>query len=812
MTTIRSVRYLFMIAITAAVFFAGFGIAAAEPPEPVSGYSPFTVTVYDSTDKTPLELVRVMLTRNGVLVQGRVTNPEGKAVFRDVRPGWYVLEIHYAGYHDRNDSIQIDESHAAYSVALQNLSQGNVTVTAEHEQQISTVDVNTGNQVFESETYHAPPTARMTDLVQQNLAGAARAPTGEVHIRGQHGEYTYYVDGVPVPLGVFGGLNEVVDPKVIDRATFQTGGWSAEYGGQQTAIIELQNRVPAGNFHLDASTYAGSYLTFNGAKPFSAGTDVPYGNSGAGPGDTLGGKVGPFRSLNSNGQALSLSNHIGDFGYFVSGSRQETDRRIDQPVATLYNDHGFDYFLYGKFEYLLSAKDYLTANLNFGKTNTEVPFDTNEVGFSPDQQQTTNSFQTLSYYHTISSDPDNESNLFVGLFARQGGLIYTPSSISPVNFQFPGDSTNYALAENRTFSTLGIRSTYDVRLSHEFQFKGGFNFSGTNGTEHFTTRDSAGNSGPSVLTNFAGSDFGVFAQTEYHPAEWTSFDLGVRYDQHIAPDMPLQNQVSPRIRWNFLFDEANTAYLYFGRLFMPTNIEGLRTIASTQDTGNEALPTLPERDDFWEATYIHSFSFGLKSKLSVYYKLATPGVDDQTVGASAVKTPVNIAFVHTTGIELALSYSHPVIPISGYLNAALNHAYGTGAVTGGFLPISDDGDVTDLDHDQRLSIAFGINYQPADWFVSFSGIYGSGLTNGNPNGAIYQPGLFAFNDSAHVPANIIFNAGYGYIFHLGGTSTFEPSIYVTNLFDNDYLMKGAYFSSASYGERRNVVLNLAYHI
>jgi len=61
--------------------------------------------------------------------------------------------------------------------------------------------------------------------------GAARAPTGEVHIRGHHGEFTYYVDGIPVPLGVFGGLNEVVDPKAIDRATFITGGFAAEYGG-----------------------------------------------------------------------------------------------------------------------------------------------------------------------------------------------------------------------------------------------------------------------------------------------------------------------------------------------------------------------------------------------------------------------------------------------------------------------------------------------------------------------------------------------------------------------------------------------------
>jgi len=49
--------------------------------------------------------------------------------------------------------------------------------------------------------------------------------------------------------------------------------------------------------------------------------------------------------------------------------------------------------------------------------------------------------------------------------------------------------------------------------------------------------------------------------------------------QHIAPDVALQSQVSPRIKWNFFIDESNTAYIYYGRLFMPTNVEGLRTIA-----------------------------------------------------------------------------------------------------------------------------------------------------------------------------------------------------------------------------------------
>ncbi|MGA7161117.1 MAG: TonB-dependent receptor [Bacteroidota bacterium] len=768
----------------------------------------FRVSVNDADGNVPIELARVALSINGRYVADAVTNPAGQARFRDIKPGDYRITAWFVGYDTFVDSITVDKEHSTYKIVLHSLgtSEKEVVVVGQRDPSTSNINPMTANQVFESETFHAPPTARMTNVIQENLMGAVRAPTGEVHIRGQHGEFTYYVDGIPVPLGVFGGLNEVVDPKVIDRITFITGGFPAEYGGQMSAIIDLNNRVPTGTFHLDASTYAGSYLTLNGTKAFSPGT---LGTS-ASPGDTLGNRVGPFRALNSNGQDLSLSDHIGKLGFFLSGSRQETDRRIDPPTSAIFNDHGFDYFLYGKFDYVLSDNEYLTANLNLGKTNTQVPYDSVE-GIAKDIQQTSNSFQNVSYFRTLNSEIDQESNLFVGGFAREGELIYTPGSIDPPNFQFAGDTLhNYLLSEDRTFTTVGLRTTFDKRLAHEFMYKIGLNFSATNGKEDFTSKDSAQNPGPTDLTNFAGSDFGVFGEVEYHPMEWTSFELGERYDQHIAPDIPLQHQFSPRIRWNFLIDDNNTAYLYYGKLFMPTNIEGLRTIAL--NVSNTLVPTLPERDDFYEAVYTHGFDFGLRSKLAYFYKDATPGVDDQTVGNSAIKTPVNIDEVKTEGIEVGLTYNLPETPFSGFLNGALTHAYGTGLISGGFLNFDTDGNGTDLDHDQRLSIVTGVNYQPQDWFYNLVGIYGSGLANGNPNGDAYKNGLFEFNTAQHTTPSWIFNVSAGHTIHLEGGSSLEPSLYVTNLLDHQHLIKGSYFSGASWEEPRNIVFRLSYHM
>jgi len=468
-----------------------------DPNPPPQGIT-YTVVVYDGSNQVPLELARVALYRGSSLVRGKVTNPEGRAVFTDVIPGNYNLLVRSVGYDDHLDTIPVDQSHTFDSVTLYEVGKV-VTVAGFREPNITTFDPTTGNQIFEAETYHAPPTARMTQLVQENLMGAVRAPTGEVHIGGQHGEYTYYVDGAPVPLGVFGGLNEVVDPKVIERATLMTGGFPAEYGGQIAAVIDIQNRVPTGAFHLDASTYGGTYA----------------------PSISKDSVINPNRLLNMNGQSLSMSDHTGKFGWFLSGSRQETDRRIDPPISTISHDHGFDYFLYGKADYLLSDIDYLTLNLNYGITNTQVPYDPVEVGGTnppqaqDDNQYTTNAFQTLTYYRTISSQADHESNLMVAGFAREGGLTYTPGGIDEPTVASNGNTD--VISEDRNFTTLGVRTKYDNRLSHEFMYAAGFNFSNTIGHEDFGPVDSNSTnltpysniSGPHTISNYTGSDFGA---------------------------------------------------------------------------------------------------------------------------------------------------------------------------------------------------------------------------------------------------------------------------------------------------------------
>jgi len=203
---------------------------------------------------------------------------------------------------------------------------------------------------------------------------------------------------------------------------------------------------------------------------------------------------------------------------------------------------------------------------------------------------------------------------------------------------------------------------------------------------------------------------------------------------------------------------------------------------------------------------VHRFPLGVVTKLSAYHKRSTPGIDDNTVPGSAIVTSVNIEQVRITGIEGVVEI-RPRGPVSGYVNVALNHAYGYGAITGGFFPVVPPSGTFDLDHDQRLSGVANVVYSAHGFYLSATGIYGSGLTNGADPDSTYGTGLLDFNKSIKVPSSFILNASAGYAFAVGG-AVLRPQLYVENVFDKQYLLKGAFFSGASFGRPRSVQLRM----
>src|SRR5438552_3415477 len=611
---------------TRTVSRAGVLVLLAAAFAPSAGATPLRVAppngdiggaVADSTNGTPLPGGEVRVMRAGATVAITTTDAFGRYVIHNLPAGAYNVEVRYLGYRaeTREVTVGTEEEPAAANFRLVaiplNLAAIEVTTAVP-----LAVDTRTGNQIFKQNDYHGAPTNTTSQILQQSIVGAARAPTGEVHIRGQHAEYTYYVDGLPVP----------ADRDVVD------------------------------------------------------------------------------------------------------------------------------------------------LDLNRSRTRFAVPFDSVE-GIIDDHQQDVNGFVNLGWRHRAGT-----SERFAGAFFRDGSLHYTPGTSDDPSFVFYPDPTPYNVREDRNFHTVGVKFDYALRPHHGLELKAGTLASLTRGHEDFSTVDAARNPGPASNSDLNGSDVAVYAQTAIAPSDRWELRTGVRFDNHHAPFAGDQNQVSPRVKLSFFPNPANTFWVYYGRLFIPTNVEDLRAITSAAQGGVAAAPTLPERDHFFEAGYVHRFPFGVVTKLSFYHKHSCPGIDDNTVPGSAIVTSVNIEQVRITGIE-AVAEIRPRGPVSGYVNLALNHAYGFGQITGGFFPDQPPSGSFDLDHDQRISGLASVVYSSRGLYLSATGVYGSGLTNGNDPDSTYGTGLFDFNKSIKVDPSFVLNASAGYTMALGGVVV-RPQVYV----------------------------------
>lgn len=100
----------------------------------------------------------------------------------------------------------------------------------------------------------------------------------------------------------------------------------------------------------------------------------------------------------------------------------------------------------------------------------------------------------------------------------------------------------------------------------------------------------------------------------------------------------------------------------YDRLFIPTNIEGLLSIATA--VGDTARVTYPEKDNLYEAGVISNFLNGSTVKLDYFQKESSPGLDDETLGNTTIRVSVNIHHIIVRGIELGLTYGNPQNPFS----------------------------------------------------------------------------------------------------------------------------------------------------
>src|ERR1035438_6347151 len=86
------------------------------------------------------------------------------------------------------------------------------------------------------------------------------AANGDLHVRGEHANLQYRINGVLLPEGIT-GFGVELDPRFVSSMQLITGSLPAQYGFRTAGVVDIQTKGGAFLQGGETSLYAGSYET-----------------------------------------------------------------------------------------------------------------------------------------------------------------------------------------------------------------------------------------------------------------------------------------------------------------------------------------------------------------------------------------------------------------------------------------------------------------------------------------------------------------------------------------------------------------------
>ena len=535
-------------------------------------------------------------------------------------------------------------------------------------------------------------------LVAAKTPGVAQAPSGEIHVRGSHGQYTYYLDGAPLPSNVGGSFSDLINPKDIENLRVYDGGFPAQYGGQLAAVFDVTTKGGHG-------------------RPNGFVQDLEQGYSAHETTGEVGGSEGTV-------------------GYFASAIRHSSDFYLSPETQTPLHDSGLETVGFGKIVYQARPNDRFTLDADDSGALIQVPNtpDRQAVG-QDDIQKENSSFANLIWRHGTGPDAFN-----VALYTHQSRLRYfgSPQDLVVSPLAAPGSATPTPASqldetdEDQTGEYVGLRLDKPQQVTPQHHIQYGLDADRATGHQVFLA---SGGDNLSESRYFTGGDRSAYLQDDWTPGRFL-VNYGARYDVHQA--FATTSQVSPRLNVTYHVGGRDDFHAYYDRLFQPVNIEDEKELSGAN--ASAVTPIKPERDDFFETGWEHRQG-GATLTADAYYRAEKDTVDDSTFANTQIDIPVNFKKGYTRGVELAVD--GPLLKtVSYYANFARSWAKEAGPVSGGLLGAAPTDYFYD-DHDQTNTVSFGMDYESHGVYANFDGEYGSGFPYGQPTDAMGNPILDA---------------------------------------------------------------------
>ena len=558
-------------------------------------------------------------------------------------------------------------------------------------------------------------------LLQAPGVSQDSAASGDLHIRNEHANLQYRVNGILLPDGV-SGFSQAIDTSLIKSLAVIDGALPAQYGLHTAGLIDIQTRDGADQPGGTVGIYGGSH-----------GTITP---------------------------TLTYSGTAGRWDYFVTGRYVTNSLGIENPTSSAEAIHDRtrqgDYFAY--VSGLLEDNSRLTFMSGASISAYQIPNSPGQppqftaYGVSNFDSSTINENQVERSIYNILAWQKNFGALDsqISYFQRYSSLHFVPDIIGDLVFN------GVASDVTRTSLVNGIQGDNSYRIDAKDTLRFGF----TADVEHATAinnsvvlpLDAFGNPidapfGIADSEGKTGEVAGFYVQNEYKLTPQLTVNGGLRFDT--MQEYVSASQLSPRLSFVYKPFEDTTFHIGYARYFTPPELalSAPTPLASYANTTlaagvNQDSPVRPERSHFFDAGVTQRVLPGLDAGVDIYYKIATNLIDDGQFGQALVLTAFNYARAYNDGVEFKLNYARDGFRAYGNLAIAQQRATQVSSNQYLFSP-AEIGYIANnyiyTDHDQLITASGGASYDFHGTKVSLDGIFGSGLRNGFANTGTVAP-------------------------------------------------------------------------
>ncbi len=656
------------------------------------------------------------------------------------------------------------------------------------------------------------------------MPDVAQDSYGQFHVRGEHNQLQYRINGIILPEGisVFG---QTLDPRLAESVKLIDGALPAEYGLDTGGIVDITTKSGIFDTGGHVSMYGGSHNTLT--------PSFDYGGS------------------------------AGRLNYFVSGDYSTNSLGIEAPYATHTPDHDRTKQWHG-FAFLqdfIDTSSSVTAILGTSNALFEIP-DTpglqpggisGIVGLGPldpggsgnfllqangvnqfpgenldERQREITHYGTLSYLKTAGS-----VDFQLSAFGRYSSLFYTPGSsvggnnlgdllyngISQVAYKRDiayGTQDEGAWHLGSHTVRFGILYEADDLVSRTNSLvlpvdSGGPGSPNPNPLCTDPTQTCQTSAVPESITDNSTKhawSFSAYVQDEWKVLEQLTVNYGVRYDQYGAYSRG--DQVSPRLNAVWTPWDGTVIHAGYSRYFSPPPIElvsntDISLFANTTNAPAITTANTPqvERADYYDTGFTQQIGTELKVGVDSFYKMSKDMIDEGQFGAPIILTPFNYQRGRQYGLEFTADYT--LGNFNAYANYAMIHAVGENWVSSQFNFTPDDlayvaTHYINLDHESVGTASGGFSYRFSNTILSANFLIESGLREGAtaPDGTNIPNG-------GHVPAYGIVNLGLSHDMADVGLKGLTLRGDIINVADTNYQIRngsGVGVFAPQYGARR----------